>query len=70
MRPRQPPVPGNNLIDFEEFLTLIAVRSQHRHGAEDILEAFQMFDDDNSGFIPVEKFRAAMKELVRSLLSI
>ena len=29
--------------------------------------ALQMFDADNSGLIPVEKFREAMKELVRAI---
>ncbi len=33
---------GNNFIDFEEFLALIAVRSQHRHDAAEVLEAFQV----------------------------
>ena len=59
-------VPGNALIDFEEFLTLIAVRSQHQHSAAEIVEAFQLFDVEGTGYVDIPRFRAAMKELVRS----
>jgi Ca2+-binding EF-hand superfamily protein len=46
-------------------LTLIAVRSQHQHSAAEIVEAFQLFDEEGTGYVHVSKFRAAMKELVR-----
>lgn len=37
-----PPPAGNNLIDFPEFLSLLAIRSQHRHTGREVLEAFKV----------------------------
>lgn len=33
---------GNQLIDFTEFISLMAVRIQHRHSGQEVLEAFQV----------------------------
>lgn len=54
---------GNGLVDFTEFLTLVAVRSQHSQSEPEILAAFRMFDTDGSGTIPVKLFRSAMVQL-------
>ena len=29
-------------LDFEEFLTLIAIRSQHKYSSEEVLNAFKV----------------------------
>jgi calmodulin len=54
---------GNALVDFTEFLTLVAVRSQHPQSEDEILEAFRMFDTEGKGTIPVAVFRQAMVQL-------
>lgn len=33
---------GNGFIDFEEFLTLVAIRCQHRYSASELLEVFHV----------------------------
>jgi hypothetical protein len=35
-------VPGNHLIDFPEFLSLLAIRCQHRHSGHEVLAAFMV----------------------------
>ena len=47
---------GNALVDFTEFLTLVAVRSQHSQTEEDLLQAFRLFDTEGRGTIPVRRY--------------
>jgi Ca2+-binding EF-hand superfamily protein len=77
---------GNSLIDFVEFLSLLAIRSEHKHTAHEVRSAFlvseifnvfhgvlavstslvqQLFDKEETGFIPADVFREAMQEMVR-----
>lgn len=44
---------GNALLDFTEFLTLVAVRSQHPQAEEEILQSFRLFDAEGVGTLPV-----------------
>ena len=44
---------GNALVDFTEFLTLVAVRSQHAQSEEDLIEAFRLFDTEGAGTVQV-----------------
>lgn len=46
---------GNALVDFTEFLTLVAVRSQHTQSEADLLEAFRLFDTDGNGTMQVRR---------------
>lgn len=54
---------GNGIVDYTEFLTLVAVRSQHAQSEEELLASFRMFDSAGTGTIPVSVFRQAMKQL-------
>lgn len=54
---------GNQVIDFQEFLVLVAIRSQHKHVEEDVLEAFRLFDPEGTGAVPASLFRGAMSHL-------
>lgn len=56
---------GNGVIDFEEFVTIIALRSSHKHTGEDVLGAFRIFDEEGTGRLPIDRFRLAMKELMQ-----
>lgn len=52
-----------SLIDFEEFLTLIAIRSQHRNAPVTVLEAFKVYDEKDTGFIKIDVLKEALLEL-------
>uniref|UniRef100_A0A7S1C6V5 Calmodulin n=1 Tax=Bicosoecida sp. CB-2014 TaxID=1486930 RepID=A0A7S1C6V5_9STRA len=54
---------GNGLIDFEEFLTLVAVRSQHKHTRAEVRDAFKMFDLEDTGVVAIDHLRHALKHL-------
>lgn len=52
---------GNQKIDYEEFIA--ATIHLNKLGREELMmEAFQHFDTDNSGFITMEELTTAMKE--------
>lgn len=42
---------GNGTIDFPEFLTMMARKMKDTDSAEEIKEAFKVFDKDGNGFI-------------------
>ena len=42
---------------------LVAIRSQHKHNPEEVLEAFRIFDPEGTGAIRVDVFRGAMEHL-------
>lgn len=56
---------GNGLIDFEEFLTLVAVRSKHKHSRADVTDAFKMFDLEDTGVVAIDHLRHALKHLAQ-----
>lgn len=45
---------GSGTIDFEEFLTMMTAKMGERDSREEILKAFRLFDDDNSGTITIK----------------
>jgi hypothetical protein len=48
---------GNSLIDFTEFLSLLAIRAEHRHTGYDVRSAFRvshLFVVNYSPFLVVE----------------
>lgn len=54
---------GNGAVDFPEFLALLE-RKMRDAGAEDEMrEAFQVFDQDQNGFISLDEFRHVMVNL-------
>ncbi|KAF0914666.1 hypothetical protein E2562_031127 [Oryza meyeriana var. granulata] len=42
---------GNGIIDFQEFLSLIARKMKDGDGDEELKEAFEVLDKDQNGFI-------------------
>lgn len=58
---------GNGNIDFAEFLTLMARRMKAKDSQAEILEAFKVFDKDNSGKISVKELREVMTSLGEKL---
>jgi Ca2+-binding EF-hand superfamily protein len=54
---------GNGVIDFDEFITLVAIRCQHHHSAEELMAAFKLFDTEDTGKVLLTEFRSIMLEL-------
>eukprot|EP00735_Rhodelphis_limneticus_P008495 TRINITY_DN21526_c0_g1::TRINITY_DN21526_c0_g1_i1::g.10043::m.10043 TRINITY_DN21526_c0_g1::TRINITY_DN21526_c0_g1_i1::g.10043 ORF type:complete len:174 (+),score=35.16,sp/Q9R1K9/CETN2_MOUSE/66.47/5e-73,EF-hand_1/PF00036.27/3.1e-08,EF-hand_1/PF00036.27/0.009,EF-hand_1/PF00036.27/1.6e-06,EF-hand_1/PF00036.27/8.4e-09,EF-hand_7/PF13499.1/1.2e-11,EF-hand_7/PF13499.1/5.2e-12,EF-hand_6/PF13405.1/1.6e-08,EF-hand_6/PF13405.1/3.3,EF-hand_6/PF13405.1/2.2e-06,EF-hand_6/PF13405.1/0.001,EF-hand_8/PF13833.1/8.3e len=54
---------GAGLINFEQFLEIMTTKILSRDPTEEILKAFKLFDDDNSGKISFKKLKRVCKEL-------
>ena len=51
---------GNNIIDFPEFLSLMARKMKDSDQEEEIVEAFKCFDKDGNGLISIAELRNVM----------
>ena len=58
---------GNGLIDFPEFLTMMAKKRQDVDSKEELREAFKMFDRDGNGFICAAELHYVMTNLGEKL---
>jgi centrin-1 len=54
---------GSGTIDFEEFLQMMTAKMGERDSREEIMKAFKLFDDDNTGFITLKNLKRVAKEL-------
>jgi centrin-1 len=54
-------------IDFEEFLQMMTAKMGERDSREEILKAFRLFDDDETGFITFKNLKRVAKELGETL---
>ncbi|KAK3146127.1 hypothetical protein QOZ80_3AG0216670 [Eleusine coracana subsp. coracana] len=54
---------GNGIIDFQEFLSLIARKMKDGDGDEELKEAFEVLDKDQNGFISPTELRTVMTSL-------
>merc|ERR1712072_526409 len=50
-------------IDFNEFLEMMTAKMGEKDSKEEILKAFRLFDDDETGFIPLKNLRRVAKEI-------
>ena len=50
-------------IDFNDFLTLMTHKMSEKDSREEILKAFRLFDDDESGKISFRNLKRVAKEL-------
>ena len=55
---------GSGTIDFSEFLEMMTVKMSERDSREEILKAFRLFDDDETGIVQ----RITMSLSIRTLL--
>ena len=54
---------GSGVIDFPEFLDMMTTKMAERDPREEMLKAFRLFDDDESGKISFKNLRRVAKEL-------
>eukprot|EP00301_Raphidiophrys_heterophryoidea_P009591 c14158_g1_i1.p1 GENE.c14158_g1_i1~~c14158_g1_i1.p1 ORF type:complete len:102 (+),score=28.04 c14158_g1_i1:2-307(+) len=50
-------------IDFNEFLEMMTGKMSDKDSPEEIKRVFQLFDDDNTGFITVDNLKRVAREL-------
>lgn len=54
---------GTGVIDFPEFLDMMTAKMAERDPREEMLKAFRLFDDDESGKISFKNLKRVAKEL-------
>ena len=54
---------GSGTIDFEEFLQMMTAKMGERDFREEIMKAFRLFDDDETGKISFKNLKRVAKEL-------
>jgi len=58
---------GDGLIDFPEFLHMMARKLKEKDTEEEIREAFRVFDKDGNGFIDASELKHVMTNLGEKL---
>ena len=54
-------------IDFNEFLTMMTQKMSEKDSKEEIMKAFKLFDDDETGKISFKNLKRVAKELGENL---
>mmetsp|Transcript_1057 Transcript_1057/g.1381 ORF Transcript_1057/g.1381 Transcript_1057/m.1381 type:complete len:171 (-) Transcript_1057:220-732(-) len=54
---------GSGTIDFQEFLEMMTAKMSEKDSREEILKAFRLFDDDETGKISFRNLKRVAKEL-------
>lgn len=58
---------GLGKISFEEFLSLMSIKMFEKDSKEEILKAFRLFDDDDTGKISFKNLKRVSRELGENL---
>ena len=56
-------IPGDGLIDFNEFLEMMETRTRSRSKDAEMRALFQAFDKDGSGYIDKNELKATMNQV-------
>ena len=54
---------GNGVIDYNDFLDLMTVKMAERDPMEEMMKAFRLFDDDDTGKISFKNLKRVAKVL-------
>lgn len=54
---------GKGVIEFADFMELMTVKISERDPREEVLKAFRLFDDDNTGKISLKNLKRVAREL-------
>ena len=54
---------GSGTIDFDEFLVMMTSKMGERDSKEEMIKAFKLFDDDETGKITFKNLKRVSKEL-------
>merc|ERR1712063_170848 len=54
---------GSGTIDFTEFLEMMTSKMSEKDSREEILKAFRLFDDDETGKVSLRNLKRVAKEL-------
>ena len=54
---------GSGVIDFPEFLEMMTAKMAERDPREEMMKAFRLFDDDETGKISFKNLKRVAKEL-------
>jgi calmodulin len=60
-------IDGNGIIDFKEFLNMMAKKMKETDSEEELREAFRVFDKDGNGHISAVELRTVMTTLGEKL---
>ncbi|CAD5114254.1 DgyrCDS3395 [Dimorphilus gyrociliatus] len=58
---------GTGTIDFNDFLQMMSQKMSEKDSKEEILKAFKLFDDDETGKISFQNLKRVAKELGENL---
>lgn len=58
---------GTGKLSYQDFLQLMTVKMTEKDTSEEILKAFRLFDDDNTGTISFKNLKRVAKELGENL---
>lgn len=58
---------GLGKLSFDEFLDLMSVKMGEKDSKDEVLKAFKLFDDDNTGKITFKNLKRVAKELGENL---
>ncbi|XP_053987845.1 uncharacterized protein LOC128890952 [Hylaeus anthracinus] len=58
---------GLGTLSFEEFLNLMSIKMLEKDTKEEVLKAFRLFDDDNTGKITFKNLKRVARELGENL---
>merc|ERR1712146_389201 len=54
---------GDGTIDFDEFMMMMTAKMAENDSREEIIKAFRLFDDDQTGKITFKNLKRVAKEL-------
>ena len=58
---------GSGNVDYNDFLEIMTNKIQNRDPIDEIIKAFKLFDEDNSGKVSLRNLKRVARELGETL---